>query len=107
MNNTLAQAQHQMVKNGRTNHLSNVLMKAQVGLKRKAFDPAAPADRMQYAHFMEHGVWKDGKSFHCELPFNTVPVTVQAKLLRHFLKPELSKVAMLQKDNIVDLRKAA
>jgi hypothetical protein len=104
MNNVLNQSRDAMVAAGRTKHLCNFLMQAKVGLKRKVFDPTSVADRQQYAHFMVKGQWKDGKSFQTELPFSTVPTTVQTKLLRHFLKAELAKV---ENSTVVPLLKRA
>lgn len=105
--NLLAQTRQGMIAAGRTNHLSNVLLKANVGLKRTTFDPSKAADRLQYAHFLAEGKWVDGKSFTCEAPYPTVPATVERKLLNHFLKPELAKVAQGNEPKIVDIRKAA
>ncbi len=111
MTDTFAATRARMITAGRTNHMSNVLMRANVGLKRKVFDPTSGADRLQYAYFMETGKWKDGKSFQVELPYSTVPQTVQSKLLRHFLKAELAKVGNVidqpVPQNVVELRKSA
>lgn len=89
----LTQHRQQQIAAGRTKHLSHVLMQADVGLKRKDFDPSSAADRLQYAYFLETGKWQDGKAFNVELPYANVPTTVQAKLVRHFLQRELAKVS--------------
>jgi len=115
MNNSLSIVRDKMIEAGRTRHLSNVLMKANVGLKRKPFIPTNSVDRLQYAYFIETGKWKDGQSFTVELPYNTVPATVQAKLIRQFLRVELEKVKLMLsdsqipevQDNVIALRKQA
>ena len=92
MLNTLLKPWETMIAEGRTHHLSHVLMQSQVGLKRRPFDPTDPADRMQYAYFLKHGKWKDSRSFLVEVPFHTVPSTINSKLLNYFLAPEFSSI---------------
>jgi hypothetical protein len=104
--NTLTATREGMIRAGRTNHMSNVLLRANVGLKRRPFNPNSAVDRMQYARFMTEGKWVDGQSFNCEAPYPSVPATVERKLLAHFLKPELVKVAN-RIETVVDIRKAA
>lgn len=89
---SFSETRKSMIAAGRTNHLSNVLLGANVGLQRKTFDPTSQADRLQYARFLTQGKWVGSKSFTCEVPYYRVPTTVERKLLNHFLQPELIEV---------------
>ena len=76
-------------------HLYNSKLFKSKTIYRTKFDPTNSDHRKAFAHFIKNGSWI--MHFYVELPYLSVPHTIQAKLAEYALAQELTNIGYKSK----------